>query len=140
MIASALYISRRMKLVRLPSHQETLLWTFREWQAGYPVPVGFDEWDHDDMGTNEAWGCRLNEMLRAWNFLRLFFASRGYLCYKSHRHPASLFPTPAVTGFKDLEISGDLPYPYARGAFKTELDAEFIFSVSFQRPTTIISH
>lgn len=121
--AGALYARRKMKFIKLQSFRESLLWSFREWRAGYPVPTLMDDWENL---LGDEYAQRWLHMLSVWYFLKPFFAARGYRLYEGRPrpyHPCELYPVPVTPGV------GGLSHPYARGGFKTDLEALFTFSV-----------
>lgn len=123
--AGGLYAHRKMKFIRLQSFRESILWSFREWRAGYPVPALMDNWVNID-GSDDEYYQRWQHMRSVWYFLKPFFAARGYRLYEGRPkpcHPCELFPVPATPG-----VSG-LPHPFARGGFKTDFEALFTFVV-----------
>ncbi|RDB30827.1 hypothetical protein Hypma_005798 [Hypsizygus marmoreus] len=119
-----LYVRRRVRIIRLDSFYERLLWTFRSWRAGYPVPLDLDQWSLTDPANGDLYFKESRVALRAWKFLEPFFAARGYILY--HNQPGAgvfcLLPNPA--GPKGHPSPS---YPYASRVYKDDAEVEFSF-------------
>ena len=105
-VSAIFYIrSSRFRVIKLLSPWECLYWTVRAaiWQ--YP-------WPKDGLEWKERYNDLLfkYEIIKGWNFLRPFFASRGYYLYETRQgHGFSMLPA------TDLDVPDVASaYPYAR--------------------------
>lgn len=117
-----------MRFIQLDSIGERILWTFRAWRWGYPVPLDLTQWQLTNPDDVELYGKEVRAIQHAWKFLEPFFASCGYTLYQN-RPPAifTLLPAPAPPGAK---AHTEPSYPFARCLFKEDREAEFGFMVN----------
>ncbi|RDB26630.1 hypothetical protein Hypma_005524 [Hypsizygus marmoreus] len=120
-----------MRVVRLNSFRESILWTFREWRAGFPVPTDLHGWT--ELASDEDYARRLFEAFHAWQFLGPFFVSQGYIPYMSRpeHNPMDLFPAPSQSDSEDIT---EPAFPFARRGYTSDEDAHFDFTVCYMAP------
>jgi hypothetical protein len=104
-VASVIFYIRRsrFRIIKLESPWECLFWTVRAALWQYPWPKDELEWKerYDDLLYK-------NESIKARNFLRPFFVSRGYYLYKT-RQGYNMLPS------TDLDVPNVAStHPYAR--------------------------
>jgi hypothetical protein len=109
-VASVIFYIRRSRLrvIKLESPWECLFWTVRAALWQYPWPKDELEWKerYDDLFFKY-------EIIKGWNFLRPFFASRGYYLYKSNRMEQGFGYD--ILPANDLNVTNVVStYPYAR--------------------------
>ena len=96
---------RKLRTLRFDSLLERLIWSFRLSRLEYQFPRTYEDWNNDDFDPD-----KIQLLWKAWEFLRPFFASRGYILYKKLPNSDALAP---------LSTPGPAPsdfdtYPYAR--------------------------
>ncbi|KAF9457533.1 hypothetical protein BDZ94DRAFT_1272850 [Collybia nuda] len=109
------YTWRRLRIVRLDSIRERVIWTFWTWLWDYPVPLDINQWQLSNPEDTELYGKEARTILRTWKFLGPFFASRGYTLYQSQ--PSRIFDLLPAPVTKSAKIRADPKFPYARRAY-----------------------
>jgi len=110
----------------------TVYWTMRSWVYDYPITGDYTVWDQEgfDVGNEETWVPARRRNIRRWNFLRPFFASRGYHLYRRNAYLdndyqsdlfATLLTTPPAARTKAVE------YPYALNCLDDDTQAKFTY-------------
>lgn len=126
-IPVSVYTWRHMRVIKLESSRERIIWTFRSWLQNYPVPLDIGQWQHSDPENVELYAREALVIQRAWKFLEPFFASRGYTLYQSY--PPKLYdllPAPATRLAKPRIVP---EFPYARRAYEHDEEMMFPFIV-----------
>ncbi|KIM36290.1 hypothetical protein M413DRAFT_319948 [Hebeloma cylindrosporum] len=102
---------------------EKVHWTFRSIQWGLQVPPTAKSWDYTNYHSDELLFPQVRRILKVWNFLRPFFASRDYdLYYNTHRNAMELFPV-SKSGLASVQQT----YPYGRRMYDNDDDAIMLF-------------
>src|SRR6267154_6897635 len=89
-LATLTWLYRPLSFIRTHTFASSVYWTIRSWLWSYPVTPEFDMWDEGDPIEEEKWMKERRRIIRTWNFLRPFFAARGYDLYtKAKPEPSS---------------------------------------------------
>lgn len=123
----SVYTWRHMRIIKLESLHERIIWTFRSWLWNYPVPLDPDQWQISDPLDMELYGREARAIQRTWKFLEPFFASRGYTLYQSY--PPRLFDLLPAPATKPSKPRATPEFPYARRAYERDEEMMFPFIV-----------
>jgi hypothetical protein len=96
---------------------------FRSIRWGLQVPSNAETWSYTNYHSDEFLFPQIRRMLKVWNFLGPFFASRGYdLYYNTHPDTFELFPV-SKSGLATVQQT----YPYGRRMYDDDDDAIMFF-------------
>ncbi|KIM36285.1 hypothetical protein M413DRAFT_449332 [Hebeloma cylindrosporum] len=102
---------------------ERVHWVSRSIFWGMQVSSNAESWDYTNYHSDELLFPQIRRMLKVWNFMRPFFASRGYELYcNTHSNPFELFPV-SKPGLATVQET----YPYGRRMYENDDDAIFYF-------------
>ncbi|PPQ80569.1 hypothetical protein CVT25_001603 [Psilocybe cyanescens] len=89
-LATILYVPKQIRIVKLDSPLESLLWTIRvlRWKRKFPGSCDDMIWKSDPSREQYL------QTMYTWEFLAPFFASRGYRMHTKSPRSDDLFPEP----------------------------------------------
>ncbi|KDR85852.1 hypothetical protein GALMADRAFT_132495 [Galerina marginata CBS 339.88] len=119
-LSGFLNLLRHCRLIKLDSFWESLIWTFRSAYWGFPLFSRAGSWNVPDPSDVKGTGIHYIQIIKSWNFLRPFFASRGYTLYQGMpSHMLETCPAPFPKAATQQE------YPYSRRIYKDDQDGLF---------------
>lgn len=113
-----------MRILKLDSLAESILWTYRSWKYGCPIPKNIESWKSTcDFADLDKYRAEIQRTGCMWAFLGPFFASHGYHLYESS-FERGLFAKPPskIQPFSKDDLD---PYPYARRIYCDEEELNF---------------
>lgn len=125
-IATATYLLRPIRLLRLDDFCSSVYWTARSWLWNSPVSTDFSVWRVGDPNIPGQYDKDRARLIRVWDSLRPHFASRGYHLY-ALENPTDIY----TMLFPCTQPSTETPsFPFAKSFYKEDIDAEFCYYVS----------
>ena len=127
-IATATYLLRPIRLLRVGDFCNSVYWTARSWLWNSPVAAGYDVWNVGDPNIPGQYDKDRARLIRVWDFLRPHFASRGYHLY-ALEDPRDIFTMlyPTIPLAKE---TAKRSFPFAECFYKKSADAEYCYYVS----------